>query len=99
MPLFLLGPYFVSITKYKMADTYTERKMLVTNYSLFIQNMNCCIKDIKLLIEVNPKKYLDAGIIKSNDNILFQVLSKYRKFPVCRSSETPTNYKFHFPLV
>ena len=63
--------------------------MLLRNYSLFIQNMNCCIKDIKLLLEVNPKKHLDAGITRLNGNILFQVLSKYRKFPVHWSSKTP----------
>ena len=72
--------------------------MLVTDYSLLIQNMNCCIKDITLLLKVNYKKYLDTGIIRSNGNILFQVFSKYRKFPVHMSSKTPTNYKFHVQL-
>lgn len=81
-----------------MTHTYAERKMLVTDYSLLIPNMNCCIKDITLLLKVNHKKYLDTGIIRSNGNILFQVFSKYRKFPVHMSSKTPTNYKFHVQL-
>ena len=81
-----------------MANTYAERKMLEANYSLFIQNMNCYIKNIKLLLEVNGKKHLDAGIIKLNDHILFQVFSKYRKFPDHWSSRTPTTYNFHFQL-
>ena len=79
--------------------TYIRRKKNV-NDELF-QNLNSyqkkknikIFKSVKLILEENPRKFLDTEIIRKNSAISTQVFTKLTKFPVHWSSKIPTNYK------
>ena len=55
--------------------------------------MNSYHKNITVNLEENPRKFLDAEIIRKNNTISTQVFTKLTKFPVHLSSKIPTNYK------
>ena len=69
MPEVLLSQYFADVIA--MTHTYEVRKILMTNYSSFIQTCIAAFKNVKSTLEVNPKKYLDVEIIRINNTILF----------------------------
>ena len=48
---------------------------------------------MKLILEENPRKFLDTEIIRKNNTISTQVFTKLTKLPVHLSSKIPTNYK------
>ena len=46
-----------------------------------------------LILEENPRKFLDTEIIRKNNTISTRVFTKSSKFTVHWSSKFPTNYK------
>ena len=77
--------------KHYVNDTYIRRKKNI-NDELF-QNLNCYHTNIKLTLEENPRKFLDAEIIRKNNTISTQVFTKLTNFPVHWSSKIPAIYK------
>ena len=50
-------------------------------------------ESIKLQLEINPNKFLDTEIIRTNQGIKTQVYNKAKKLPVHWSSKVPYKYK------
>ena len=71
-------------------DVYIPRKENLND--VLFQNLNSYHKSIKLTLEENPKMILDIEIIRKNNTISTQVLTKLTKFPVHWSSKIPTYY-------
>ena len=71
-------------------DTYIGRKK---NVDELFQNLKSYHTNMKLILEENPRKFLDTEIIRKNNTISTQVFTKLTKFPVHLSSKIPTNYK------
>ena len=63
-----------------MDDTYVQRKKS-ESYKLFI-DLNSYHENIKLTLEINPKKFLDTEIISTNHVIETQVYNKGKKLSV-----------------
>ena len=59
---------------------------------LFI-DLNSYHENIKLTLEINPNKFLDTEIIRTNQGIKTQVYNKAKKLPVHWSSKVPYKYK------
>ena len=55
--------------------------------------MNSYHQNIKLTLELNPTKFLDTEIIRSNGKITTQVYNKMKKLPVHWTSKIPVKYK------
>ena len=72
-------------------DTYVRRKKHETD-KLFI-DLNSYHQNIKLTLEINPNKFLDTEIIRTNQGIKTQVYNKAKKLPVHWSSKVPYKYK------
>ena len=72
-------------------DTYVRRKKHETD-KLFI-DLNSYHENIKLTLEINPNKFLDTEIIRTNQGIETQVYNKGKKLPVHWSSKVPYKYK------
>ena len=68
-------------------DTYGRRKKHETD-KLFI-DLNSYHENIKLMLEINPNKFLDTEIIRINQEIKTQVYNKTKKLPVHWSSKVP----------
>ena len=71
-------------------DTYIGRKK---NVDELFQNLKSYHTNMKLILEENPRKFLDTEIIRKNNTISTQVFTKLTKFPVHLSFKIPTNYK------
>ena len=71
-------------------DTYIGRKK---NVDELFQNLKSYHTNMKLILEENPRKFLDTEIIRKNNTISTQVFTKLTKFPIHLSSKIPTNYK------
>ena len=67
-------------------DTYVRRKK---NESDELYNA----MHIKLTLDLNPTKFLDTEIIRSNGKITTQVYNKMKKLPVHWTSKIPVRYK------
>ena len=63
------------------------RRKKHVNSKLF-QNLNSYHKNITVNLEENPRKFLDAEIIRKNNTISTQVFTKLTKFPVHLSSKS-----------
>ena len=72
-------------------DIYVRRKKHETD-KLFI-DLNSYHQNIKLTLEINPNKFLDTEIIRTNQGIKTQVYIKAKKLPVHWSSKVPYKYK------
>ena len=59
---------------------------------LFI-DLNSYHENIKLTLEINPNKFLDTEIIRTDQGIKTQVYNKAKKLPVHWSSKVPYKYK------
>ena len=59
---------------------------------LFI-DLNSYHQNIKLTLEINPNKFLDTEIIRTNQGIETQVHNKVKKLPVHWSSKVLYKYK------
>ena len=55
--------------------------------------LNSYHQNIKLTLELNPTKFLDTKIIRSNGKIITQVYNNMKKLPVHWASKTPVRYK------
>ena len=55
--------------------------------------MNSCHENIKLTLEINPNKFLDNEIIRTNPGTQTQVYNKAKKLPVHWSSKIPYKYQ------
>ena len=71
-------------------DTYIGRRK---NVDELFQNLKSYHTNMKLILEENPRKFLDTEIIRKNNTISTQVFTKLTKLPVHLSSKIPTNYK------
>ena len=60
--------------------------------NIFI-DLYSCHENIKLTLEINPNKFLDTEIIRTNQGIKTQVYNKAKKLPVHWSSKVPYKYK------
>ena len=58
---------------------------------LFV-NLNSCYGNVKLALEINPKKFLNTEIIHMYRRIKKQVYNKLKKLPV-HASKIPFNNK------
>ena len=72
-------------------DNYVKRKKNETDelsnaFNLYHQN-------IKLTLEMDPTKFLDTEIIRSNGKITTQVYNKLKKLPVHWTLKIPVRYK------
>ena len=74
-----------------MDDTYVRRKKNETDELYNALNSNH--QNIELTLELNPTKFLDTEIIRSNDKITTQVYNKMKKLPVHWTSKIPARYK------
>ena len=63
------------------------------NVDELFQNLKSYHTNMKLVLEENPRKFLDTEIIRKNNTISTQVFTKLTKLPVHLSSKIPTNYK------
>ena len=61
-------------------DTYVRRKKNETDE--LYNALNSYHQNIKLTLELNPTKFLDTKIIRSNGKITTQVYNKMKKLPV-----------------
>ena len=86
--IILANPIFY---KRYVDDTYVRRKKHETD-KLFI-DLNSYHENIKLTLEINPNKFLDTEIIRTNQGIKTQVYNKAKKLPVHWSSKVPYKYK------
>ena len=68
-------------------DTYVKRKK---NETYELSNvLNLYHQNIKLTLELDPTKFLDTEIIRSNGKITTQVHNKKKKLPVHWTSKIP----------
>ena len=72
-------------------DTYVIRKKNETDE--LYNALNSYHQNIKLTLELNPTKFLDTKIIRSNGKITTQVYNKMKKLPVHWTSKIPVRYK------
>ena len=72
-------------------DTYVRRKKNETDE--LYNALNSYHQNIKLTLELNPTKFLDTEIIRSNGKITTQVYNKMKKLPVHWTSKIPVRYK------
>ena len=72
-------------------DTYVRRKKNETDE--LYDALNSYHQNIKLTLELNPTKFLDTEIIRSNGKITTQVYNKMKKLPVHWTSKIPVRYK------
>ena len=72
-------------------DTYVRRKKNETDE--LYNALNSYHQNIKLTLGLNPTKFLDTEIIRSNVKITTQVYNKMKKFPVHWTSKIPVRYK------
>ena len=72
-------------------DTYVQRKKHERD-KLFI-DLNSYHENIKLSLEINPNKFLNTEIIRTNQGIQMQVYNKAKKLPVYWSLKVPYKYK------
>ena len=72
-------------------DTYSRRKK--NDVDKLLEKLNSYNENIKLTLEVNPTKFLDAELVKENGEITTQVFSKSTKLTVHWSSKIPVRYK------
>ena len=81
-----------SIFYKRYVDSTNVRRKKNTNDVSF-QNLNNYHKNIKLTLELTPKKFLDTEVVRKNNTISTQVFIKSKKFPIHWSSKITTNYK------
>ena len=72
-----------------MTLMYEEKSM---KHKVF-KDLNSCHENIKLTLEINPNKFLDNEIIRTNPGTQTQVYNKAKKLPVHWSSKIPYKYK------
>ena len=77
--------------KTSVDNTYVWRKKHKTE-KLFI-DLNSYHENIKLTLEINPNKFLDTDIIRTNQGIKTQVYNKAKQLPLHWSSKVPYKYK------
>ena len=74
-----------------MDDTYVERKKNETDE--LYNALNLYHQNIKLILELDPTKFLDIEIILSNGKITTQVYNKMTKLALHWTSKIPVRYK------
>ena len=73
-------------------DTYVRRKKL--EHDVLFDRLNNFHPNIKLTIEVSPRRFLDTEITRGDDGkYTFGVVNKESKLPFHWSSKVPTQYK------
>ena len=77
--------------KHFVDDTYVRRKKTETDE--LYNALNSYHQNIKLALELNPTKFLDTEIIRSNGKITTQVYNKMKKLPVQWTLKIPVRYK------
>ena len=60
---------------------------------MLFEDLNSYHQNVKLMVEVNPSKLLDTGLIREKGSMLMQVFNEPHKFPVHWSSKIPIRYK------
>ena len=74
-------------------DTITKRKKNAANDELFA-NMNSHYKNIKLIVESNPTRFLDTAFnINPDGSVTTKVFQKPGKLPAFWNSQIPKRYK------
>ena len=72
-------------------DTYVRRKKNETDK--LYNALDSYHQNMKLSLELDPTKFLDTDIIRSNGEITTQVHNKMKKLPVHWTSKIPVRYK------
>ena len=72
-------------------DTYFRRKKIEIDE--LYNALNSYNQNIKLTLELDPIRFLDKEIIRSNGKITTQVYNKTKKFPVHWTSKIPVRCK------
>ena len=72
-------------------DTYFRRKKIEIDE--LYNALNLYDQNIKLTLELDPIKFLDTEIIRSNGKITTHVYNKTKKLPVHWTSKIPVRYK------
>ena len=76
-----------------MDDAYVRRKKNETN--ALYNALNSYPQNIKLTLELDPRKFLDTELIRSNSKTTTQVYNKMKKPPVYWASKIPVRYKLN----
>ena len=71
--------------------TYVRRKK--NDVDKLFEKLNSYNENIKLMLEVNPTKFLDMELVRENGEITTQVFSKSTMLPAPWSSKTAVGYK------
>ena len=71
--------------------TYVRRKK--NDVDKLFEKLNSYNENIKLMLEVNPTKFLDMELVRENGEITTQVFSKSTMLPAPWISKTPVGYK------
>ena len=71
-------------------DSYSRRKL---GDNFLFDRLNSYHPNIKLTIEVNPRKFLDTKLTNINGTYKFNVYRKNTKLPSPWTSKTPKHYK------
>ena len=85
------GTFKTSFLQALCDDTYVRRKKNETNE--LYNALNSYHQKIKLTLELDPTKFLDTEIIRSNSKITTQVYNKMKKLPAYWTSKIPVRYK------
>ena len=78
---------------YKPYVNDTNMRIKKNDVDKLFEKRNSYIENRKLTLEVNPTKSLETELVRENEEIIMQVLSKSTKLPVHWSSKIPIRYK------
>ena len=76
----IVGPSKLLFYKRYVDDAYVRRKKNETDK--LYNALSPCHQNIKLTLELDPTKFLDTEIIRSNGKMTTQVYNKMKKLPV-----------------